>query len=116
MEFLRWLVTDPEAFRARLSSGASSMFPAAPALAGVADEGFDRSYFGGQDVYALFRQEAAKVPEGWVWGPRMTATNQLIQEGLARIRYGGTVVEALEQAQEESLPDMRALGLAVVAR
>jgi multiple sugar transport system substrate-binding protein len=116
MEFLRWLVTDPEAFRARLSSGASSMFPAAPALVDVADEGFDRSFFGGQDIYALFRQEAAKVPEGWVWGPRMTATSALIQEGLARIRYGGTVVEALEQAQEESLPDMRALGLAVAAR
>ncbi|TWF78041.1 carbohydrate ABC transporter substrate-binding protein (CUT1 family) [Pseudonocardia hierapolitana] len=116
MEFLRWMVTDPEAFRARLSSGASSMYPAAPALVGVADEGFDRSYFGGQDVYALFREQAATVPEGWVWGPRMTATNQLIQEGLARVRYGGTVVEALEQAQEESLPDMRALGLAVAAR
>jgi multiple sugar transport system substrate-binding protein len=113
MEFVRWLVTDAEAFRARLSSGASSQYPAAPGLIEVADEGFDRSYFGGQDVYALFREEAAKVPEGWVWGPRMTATNQLIQEGTARVRYGGTILEALEQAQEESLPDMRALGLAV---
>jgi multiple sugar transport system substrate-binding protein len=116
MEFVRWMVTDPEAFRARLSSGTSSMYPAAPALVGVADEGFDRSYFGGQDIYALFRREAATVPEGWVWGPRMTATNQLIQEGLARVRHGGTILEALEQAQEESLPDMRALGLAVAAR
>lgn len=116
MQFVRWMVTDPEAFRARLSSGTSSMYPAAPALVGVADEGFDRSYFGGQDIYALFRREAATVPEGWVWGPRMTATNQLIQEGLARVTHGGTILEALEQAQEESLPDMRALGLAVAAR
>ncbi|OZM82575.1 sugar ABC transporter substrate-binding protein [Pseudonocardia sp. MH-G8] len=116
MEFIRWMVTDPAAFQARLSSGASSQYPAAPGLVGVADEGFDRSYFGGQDIYALFREEAAKVPEGWVWGPRMTATNQLIQEGLARIRYDGTVVESLAQAQEESLPDMRALGLAVASR
>ena len=116
LEFIRWMVTDPAAFRARLSSGSSSMYPAAPALVGVADEGFDRSYFSGQDIYALYREEAAKVPEDWVWGPRMTATNQLIQEGLARVRYGGTVIEALKRAQEESLPDMRALGLAVAER
>jgi multiple sugar transport system substrate-binding protein len=116
MEFLRWMVSDPEAFKARLSSGTSSMFPAAPDLIGVADEGFDRSYFGGQDIYALFRHEAATVPEGWVWGPRMTATNNIIQEGLARVRYGGTIAQALQQGQEESLPDMRALGLAVDER
>jgi multiple sugar transport system substrate-binding protein len=116
MEFLRWMVSDPAAFEARLSSGTSSMYPAAPDLIGVADEGFDRSYFGGQDIYALFRREAATVPEGWVWGPRMTATNKIIEEGLARVRYGDTIADALEQGQEESLPDMRALGLAVDER
>jgi multiple sugar transport system substrate-binding protein len=116
MEFLRWMVTDPEAFRARLSSGTSSMYPAAPDLIGVADEGFDRSYFSGQDIYALFRREAATVPEGWVWGPRMTATTQVLEEGLARITYGTTIAESLERAQEESMPDMQALGLAVGAR
>jgi multiple sugar transport system substrate-binding protein len=116
MVFLRWMVTDPEAFRARLSSGTSSMYPAAPNLIGVADEGFDRSYFSGQDIYALFRREAATVPEGWVWGPRMTATTQVLEEGLARITYGTTIAESLERAQEESMPDMQALGLAVGAR
>jgi multiple sugar transport system substrate-binding protein len=116
LEFLRWMVTDPAAFEARLSSGTSSMYPAAPDLIPVADEGFDRSYFGGQDIYALFRQEAPTIPEGWVWGPRMTATINIIEEGLARVRYGGTIAEALERGQEESLPDMEALGLAVAAR
>jgi multiple sugar transport system substrate-binding protein len=116
MEFLRWMVTDPAAFEARLSSGTSSMYPAAPDLISVADEGFDRSYFGGQDIYALFRREAATIPEGWVWGPRMTATNKIIEEGLARVTYGDTISAALERGQEESLPDMRALGLAVGAR
>jgi multiple sugar transport system substrate-binding protein len=46
----------------------------------------------------------------------MTATNNIIEEGLARVRYGRTIAEALVQGQEESLPDMRALGLAVGAR
>jgi multiple sugar transport system substrate-binding protein len=116
MEFLRWMVTDPAAFEARLSSGTSSMYPAAPDLISVADKGFDRSYFGGQDIYALFRREAATIREGWVWGPRMTATNKIIEEGLARVTYGDTVADALTQGQEESLPDMRALGLAVDER
>jgi multiple sugar transport system substrate-binding protein len=113
MEFIEWQVSHPDALRARLSSGTSSQYPAASALVAVGREAFDRSYYGGQDIYALFRQEAEKIRDGWVWGPRMSATQKVMQDAFARVGAGrGTLVDALRTAQDGTMPDLKALGLA----
>ncbi|AWT41247.1 MULTISPECIES: ABC transporter substrate-binding protein [Streptomyces] len=112
MEFIEWQVSHPDALRARLSSGTSSQYPAASALVAVGREAFDRSYYGGQDIYALFRQEAAKIRDGWVWGPRMSATQKVMQDAFARVGAGqGSLVDAVRAAQDGTMPDLRALGL-----
>ncbi|WP_434587308.1 hypothetical protein [Streptomyces sp. A5-4] len=43
----------------------------------------------------------------------MQATAASLHQGLARLKYGTTVTDALRQAQAETLPDMRSLGLSV---
>ncbi|MFI6209049.1 ABC transporter substrate-binding protein [Streptomyces sp. NPDC051041] len=112
MEFIAWQVSHPDALRARLSSGTSSQYPAAPGLVPVGREAFDRSYYGGQDIYALFEQEAEKIGAGWVWGPRMSATQKVMQDSFARVGGGqGTLVGSLRAAQEGTMPDLKALGL-----
>ncbi|MEU4658710.1 extracellular solute-binding protein [Streptomyces sp. NPDC023723] len=112
MEFIAWQVSHPDALRARLSSGTSSQYPAAPDLVPVGREAFDRSYYGGQDIYALFEREAAKIGRQWVWGPRMTATQKVMQDSFARVSGGqGSLVESLRGAQDGTMPDLRALGL-----
>ncbi|MFV0132158.1 ABC transporter substrate-binding protein [Streptomyces sp. HMX87] len=112
MEFIAWQVSHPDALRARLSSGTSSQYPAAPGLVSVGREAFDRSYYGGQDIYTLFEREAEKIGEGWLWGPRMSATQKVMQDSFARVGGGrGTLVESLRTAQEGTMPDLRALGL-----
>ncbi|MCD7438351.1 sugar ABC transporter substrate-binding protein [Streptomyces lincolnensis] len=112
MEFIEWQVSHPDALRARLSSGTSSQYPAVAALIAVGRAAFDRSYYGGQDIYELFEQEAAKIRDGWVWGPRMTATQKVMQDAFARAGAGrGSLVESLRTAQEGTMPDLRALGL-----
>ncbi|MEV0848264.1 extracellular solute-binding protein [Streptomyces sp. NPDC049954] len=116
MEFVEWQVSNPASLRARLSSGASSQYPAVPALVPVARKAFDRSYYGGQDIYSLFRQEAEKIDDGWAWGPRMTSTTNLLQDGFARVDgAGGTLIDALRDAQDGTMPDLRAMGLSAVA-
>ncbi|WP_345944935.1 ABC transporter substrate-binding protein [Streptomyces albus subsp. chlorinus] len=116
MDFIEWQVSSPQALRARLSSGVSSQYPAATDLVAVAREAMDTRYFAGQDIYALFRREAAHISRGWTWGPRMTATLKTVQTGLARAGDGeGTVLGALDQAQRSALPDLRSLGLSVRA-
>jgi multiple sugar transport system substrate-binding protein len=113
MEFIEWQVTHPDALRARLSSGTSSQYPAAPALVDVGRRAFDRTYYGGQDIYGLFEAEAAKIREGWTWGPRMSATQRVLQDGFARAGAGqSTLLDAVRDAQRATMPDLAALGLA----
>ncbi|GJF26413.1 MULTISPECIES: sugar ABC transporter substrate-binding protein [Streptomyces] len=117
MEFIEWQVSHPDALRARLSSGTSSQYPAAPALVPVGREAFDRSYYGGQDIYGLFEQEAPKIGEGWLWGPRMSATQKVMQDSFARVGAGqGSLVQSLRTAQEGTMPDLKALGLSTTQR
>ncbi|HEX4356641.1 MAG TPA: extracellular solute-binding protein [Pseudonocardia sp.] len=113
MEFIEWQVSSPDALRARLASGTSSQYPAAPALVAVGREAFNRSYYSGQDIYQLFETEAGKISDGWVWGPRMTATQHVMQDGFARASGGeGTILDAVREAQSATMPDLVALGLA----
>jgi multiple sugar transport system substrate-binding protein len=112
MEFIEWQVSHPDALRARLLSGTSSQYPAAPGLVPVGSEAFDRAYYGGQDIYRLFQEEAGKIRDGWVWGPRMTATQKVMQDGFARAgARQGTLVDAVRAAQSGTMPDLKALGL-----
>ncbi|MER6922935.1 ABC transporter substrate-binding protein [Streptomyces spiralis] len=112
MEFIEWQVAHPDALRARLSSGASSQYPAATGLIPVGRAAFDRSYYGGQDIYRLFEEEAHKIRDGWVWGPRMTATGYVMQDAFARAGAGsGTILSAMRAAQDGTMPDLKALGL-----
>ncbi|MFJ6852204.1 ABC transporter substrate-binding protein [Streptomyces sp. NPDC091271] len=117
MEFIEWQVSHPDALRARLSSGASSQYPAAPGLVDVGRKAFDRAYYGGQDIYTLFEQEARKIRPGWIWGPRMTATGRLMKDGLARASGGqGSILGAVRAAEEGTMPDLKALGLSTTRR
>lgn len=117
MEFIEWQVSHPDALRARLSSGASSQYPAAPGLVDVGRKAFDRGYYGGQDIYTLFEREAEKIRPGWVWGPRMSATGRIMKDGLARASGGqGSILGAVRAAQEGTMPDLKALGLSTTQR
>lgn len=113
MRFLEWLTTAPEAITARLSSGTSSLFPAAPALVEPASRQFEPDFYAGQDLYGLVAGQARLLRTGWTWGPRMQATATSLHHGLARLRYGTTITDALRAAEAETLPDMRSLGLSV---
>lgn len=102
----------PRRLRARLSSGTSSQYPAAPGLVAVGRDAFDRTYYGGQDIYGLFEREAEKIGDQWLWGPRMSATQKVMQDSFARVGGGqGSLVESLRTAQEGTMPDLKALGL-----
>ncbi|MFD6285298.1 ABC transporter substrate-binding protein [Streptomyces sp. NPDC060205] len=117
MEFIEWQVSHSDSLRARLSSGTSSQYPAALDLVAVGRKAFDRSYYGGQDIYGLYEQEAAKIGEGWLWGPRMSATQRVMQDSFARVGGGqGSLTESLRTAQEGTMPDLKALGLSTTQR
>jgi len=116
LELIEWMITNEDAMRARIATGTSSMYPAVTDLVDVGRETLDASYFGGQDIYGVFDEAAATVPEGWTWGPRTALTDAALVEELAKVRRGTTVREALHAAQDETYRDMAALGLQVRTR
>ncbi|MGW0708400.1 ABC transporter substrate-binding protein [Streptomyces sp. NPDC002643] len=114
LEFITWMVTSPDALRAKLSSGISSAFPAVPALVPVAREEMDTSYYSGQDIFGLFQQSAGLVSPRWEWGPRMTSTITSVEDGFAKAGAGsGTIIGALREGERRTLPDLESLGLSV---
>ncbi|MBA6435954.1 sugar ABC transporter substrate-binding protein [Streptomyces sp. GMR22] len=114
MEFISWMVTSPDALKAKLASGVSSAFPSVPSLVPVARKEMDTSYFSGQDIFGLFGKQAELITSSWKWGPRMVSTTTSGDDGLARAGVGsGTVLEALREAQSRTMPDLKSLGLSV---
>ncbi|MFD3807694.1 ABC transporter substrate-binding protein [Streptomyces sp. NPDC058611] len=70
-EFIKWVTTDPASMKARIGAlkNPSSALPANPAMAEVAAQAFDTSYFGNQDLYELTGEQVATIVPGWTWGP-----------------------------------------------
>jgi multiple sugar transport system substrate-binding protein len=117
MQFIDWLVSSPAALKARLASGTSSAYPAVPALVPVARKAMDNSYFGGEDIFGLFQQQASLVTTKWKWGPRMTPTLHSIQDEFAKAAAGsGTIDGSLRSGQDQTMPDLTSLGLSVATR
>ncbi|MFI6279895.1 ABC transporter substrate-binding protein [Streptomyces sp. NPDC050988] len=117
LEFITWMVTSPDALRAKLSSGVSSAYPTVTDLVPVARKEMDTSYYSGQDIFGLFQREAELISTRWKWGPRMVSTISSGDDGLARAGVGsGTILEALREAQSKTLPDLKSLGLSVTTR
>ncbi|MET7477306.1 extracellular solute-binding protein [Streptomyces sp. NPDC005648] len=114
LDFITWMVTSPDALRAKLSSGISSAYPAVPSLVPVARKEMDTSYYSGQDIFGLFQRQAALISPRWKWGPRMTSTITSVEDGFARAGAGsGTIIGALREGQRRTLPDLKSLGLSV---
>lgn len=114
MDFITWMVTSPDALRAKLSSGTSSAFPVVPELVPVARASMDTGYFSGQDIFGLFEESARLISPKWKWGPRMTSTITSVEDGLAKAGAGsGSVEKALREGQRRTLPDLESLGLSV---
>lgn len=113
VEFATWATTTPEGIKARIASGTSSAFPAAPALVPVAEEAFKSDFYGGQDVYALYTDAAKSIKPNWQWGPTMNATNNALKDAFGKLTQGGTVQAALDAAQQSTQAELKNRGLKV---
>lgn len=113
LEFATWATTTPEGIQARISSGTSSMYPAAPELVPVAKAAFKTDFYGGQDIYSVFVKAAESIKQGWQWGPAMGATNTAIKDTLGKLGQGGTVQGAVDAGQQATVAELKNRGLKV---
>ncbi|MFI8519063.1 ABC transporter substrate-binding protein [Streptomyces sp. NPDC085481] len=114
VEFAEWMATTEAGIKARIASGTSSAFPAATALRPVAKQVFDASYYGGQDIYALFEEAGASIDDNWAWGPATGTTNTTIKDRFGRLSKGGpTITDAVKAGHDATVAELTKRGLKV---
>ncbi|NML50429.1 sugar ABC transporter substrate-binding protein [Streptomyces sp. R302] len=114
VEFAKWMTTTEEGVKARIASGTSSAFPAATALRPAAKKAFDASYYGGQDIYALFEAAGASISPQWSWGPTTGTTNTAIKDRFGAVAPGGpTLAEAVKAGHDATVAELTKRGLKV---
>ncbi|WP_314612025.1 ABC transporter substrate-binding protein [Streptomyces stackebrandtii] len=112
--FAEWMSTTEEGVKARIASGTSSAFPAAASLRPVAKKAFDASYYGGQDIYALFEASGASINPSWSWGPTTGTTNTTIKDHFGKIVQGGpTIADAVKAGHDATVAELTKRGLKV---
>ncbi|MEU6879068.1 sugar ABC transporter substrate-binding protein [Streptomyces sp. NPDC046712] len=113
VEFATWATTTPEGIKARIASGTSSMFPAAPKLVPVAKAAFNTDFYGGQDIYSVFIDAAKSIKTTWQWGPTMGVTNNELKNAFGKLSQGGTIQAGVDAAQESTVAELKNRGLKV---
>ncbi|MFE7191449.1 ABC transporter substrate-binding protein [Kitasatospora sp. NPDC057541] len=114
VEFATWATTTADGFKARISSGTSSAYPAATELVPVAKQAFNTDFYGGQDLYALYSDAAKSIKQGWTWGPAMGVTNGSLKDSFGKVSgKSGTIDEALTTAQQATVAEFKNRGLKV---
>ncbi|GAA1973724.1 ABC transporter substrate-binding protein [Kitasatospora viridis] len=113
LEFATWATTTPEGIQARITSGASSMFPADPELLPTAKAAFKTDFYGGQDIYSVFTDASKAINPGWQWGPVMGVTNNAMKDAFGKLGSGGTIQSAVDAAQQATVSELKNRGLKV---
>ncbi|MFH8623835.1 ABC transporter substrate-binding protein [Streptomyces vietnamensis] len=112
--FAKWMSTTEAGIKARIASGTSSAFPAAAGLRPVAKKAFDASFYGGQDIYALFEAAGASINPNWSWGPTTGTTNTAIKDRFGKIAKGGpSIADAVKAGHDATVAELTKRGLKV---
>ncbi|WP_327234936.1 sugar ABC transporter substrate-binding protein [Streptomyces sp. NBC_01317] len=114
VEFALWMATSEAGIKARIGASTSTALPASPAMVPVAQKAIDTSFFGGQDLYALYLQAGRSIKPDWIWGPSTGATNSALGDQLREAVGGGsTLSRAVRTAQDATVADLKKRGLNV---
>jgi multiple sugar transport system substrate-binding protein len=111
-EFALWMSTNSDSVSNLIASAA--ILPASKS--GLANAALDKpeSYYGGQPIYQLFRDESAKVNPSWQWGPVMSTTAAALGDGLGKVpTKSAKFSDALSGAQKNTVSALQAQGFSV---
>ena len=114
LEFIRWMTTDPAGIEARISLGASTIFPVHEDARAAAAEAFDAAFYDGQDIYEVGEAGLDAIPTGWVWGPATPTTFTALADGSAQVKAGAAKLpDIFAEAQKATIADLKNRGISV---
>lgn len=110
LKFAHWLNTDPQSIELLIEAGYG--WPAADVDPEDTALGKPDPFFGGQVYNEVFAESDANVDTSWEWAPTTTQSFTQIQDVIAQsVGTGGTLVDALKDAQPRVVDDLEAKGL-----
>jgi len=102
--FLEWLVTSPDAVKARGAVGTAYL--AYPGLNDVAAAVAPTDYYA-NDIYEVFDEASANLGS-WAWGPKYDLTSTALKDS---VTSSATLSDALKATQSSTVDGLEKLGL-----
>ena len=111
-KFATWLNSDPKSIALLIKGGYG--WPAATDAYRGTSLDQPSPFFGGQKYNTVFADADKHIDTSWKWIPTIDQTYQHLQDGFnAAVNGKGSFVQAVKQAQQETVADMKAKGLKV---
>jgi multiple sugar transport system substrate-binding protein len=111
-EFATWLSTNPDSVTNLIQN--TGIYPAAKSGLDLPAANQPSAYFGGQNIYQVFKTAAAAIDPNWMWGPTMTQTQSDFKAALKKAGTGqGTIPQAVTDAQASTVEALKSQGLSV---
>lgn len=110
--FAEWMSTDPASATNLIK--VTGIYPAATSALSLPAVNQPQAYFGGQNIYPVFRDAAAHTATTWQWGPTMTQVEADFASALTAAGSGqGTITGSLSTVQAKTITAMTSQGLQV---
>ncbi|GAB2729279.1 extracellular solute-binding protein [Kitasatospora kifunensis] len=111
-EFATWMSTDTDSVSNLIK--VTGIYPAATAGLSNPALAAPDPFYGGQNIYDVFKNESAHISTAWQWGPTMTQTATDLGDGLGQAGTGGTTLSGmLATVQGKTVAGMKQQGLSV---
>jgi multiple sugar transport system substrate-binding protein len=111
-EFATWFSTDAESLATQIKH--TGIYPAARSGLELPEANQPSEYFGGQNIYEVFKSAAENISPDWIWGPTMTQVQADFKDELKEAASGEkTLPEAVTDVQASTLATMQSQGLSV---
>jgi len=111
-EFADWLSTNSDSVTNLIKN--TGIYPAATSGQDLPAVNQPSAYFGGQNIYQVFKTAAANISPSWGWGPTMVQVQSEMKHGLKLAGTGqGTIPQAVTAVQADTVTAMKSQGLSV---
>lgn len=112
-QFAEWLNTNSGSLNNMITTG--GLYPADIAGQSLPADNSPVSFYGGQNIWKVFKAGSAIVNTNFLWGPLMSTTFTQLNDAFAKATTGtGTIGSAVSAAQASTVTSMKQQGFSVI--
>jgi multiple sugar transport system substrate-binding protein len=113
-QFAEWLNTNQQSLSGLITNG--GIYPADSAGQQLPAANSPVAFYGGQNIWSVFRANGQLVNTSFQWGPIMSTTFTQISDGFGKAASGsGTLSQVLTSAQSQTVATMKSQGFSVTS-